>query len=248
MFINLKQGEYMDKRVIKYWKYTIKVVRIFLISLGIITFVMCILSFTSLSFWTRYWLGTTEGRFTFKPDYIVMLGGSGMPSEDNLIRLYYTSELAQKDSTTKIIIVHPLDSMVYVKMKKELIDKKIDTSRIYFQHIGTNTRAQALGLAQTMTGILEANVVIVSSSEHILRAVQTFRKAGFQHVGAYPAMEMDMHVNLAFDVKKLGGKKYIPDIGNNVGARYNFWSYLKIEIICLREFTALFYYKLQGWI
>jgi uncharacterized SAM-binding protein YcdF (DUF218 family) len=238
----------MNNRLKKYCKYILRIFRIFLFTLGGIALIMSVLAFTSVPFWTRYWLGTTQGQYTFKPDYIVMLGGSGMPSEDNLIRLYYTSELAHKDTMAQCVIVHPLDSMVYVKMRDELTAKQIDTSRIYFQHIGTNTRAQALGLAQSFPHILESNIVIVSSSEHILRSVLAFRKVGFKHVGACPAMESDMHINLAFDGDKLGGKKYIPDVGQDVGVRYNFWSYLKIEIICLREFSALAYYKLQGWI
>lgn len=177
-----------------------------------------------------------------------MLGGSGMPSEDNLIRLYYTAEMAKKYDNAEIILVHPMDSAVNFKMKRELTGKGINKNRIMFEFHGTNTRSQALSLALHYPKTLNSKIVIISSTEHILRAVMTFKKAGFKNVGACPALEYDMSTDFRFNSKKLGGKSYIPDMGNNIKLRYNFWSYLKLEIICLREFSALGYYSLNGWI
>jgi hypothetical protein len=34
--------------------------------------------------------------------------------------------------------------------------------------------------------------------------------------------------------------------GDDIDTRYNFWSYLKVEIIYLRELIVLFCYKRQG--
>ena len=229
-------------------KYILKTLKIITVTLGCIAFIMCILAFTSAPYWTRYWLGTTQGKYCFNPDYIVMLGGSGMPSEDNLMRLYHTAIVAKKYPKATVFILHPKDSTVYWKMKNELIDKQIDSSRISFDSIGTNTRAQALGLLKINPKIIDSKIVIVTSPEHVLRSILVFRKAGFKNVGACPAMDSDMNIDLSFDGKKLGGRRYIPDVGKNINMRYNFWSYLKIEIICLREFTALGYYKLKGWI
>jgi hypothetical protein len=53
---------------------------------------------------------------------------------------------------------------------------------------------------------------------------------------------------LKYSHKKLGGKKFTPDVSENMGLRYNYWNYLKLEITCLREFAALCYYKVNGWI
>ncbi|OFY85059.1 MAG: hypothetical protein A3F72_04760 [Bacteroidetes bacterium RIFCSPLOWO2_12_FULL_35_15] len=229
-------------------KYILKISKIITITLGCIAFIMCALAFTSAPYWTRYWLGTTQGKYYFNPDYIVMLGGSGMPSEDNLMRLYHTASVSKKYPSAFVIILHPKDSTVYWKMKNELLAKNIDSTKISFDTIGTNTRSQALGLVETIPTIIDSKIVIVTSPEHVLRSVLVFRKAGFKNIGACPATDSDMNIDLSFDGKKLGGRKYIPDVGENINMRYNFWSYLKIEIICLREFTALGYYKLKGWI
>lgn len=177
-----------------------------------------------------------------------MLGGGGMPSGDNLMRLNYTFDLARENKTSGIIIVHPLDSSVYAKMKNELIIRDIDSLRIFFESHGTNTRSQALGLAKMFPKTVNAKITIVTSPEYMLRSVLVFRKIGYKNIGTCPAFEENMATDLSFDGKNLGGRKYIPDIGKNVNIRYNFWSYLKIEIDCLREFTALTYYKLKGWI
>ena len=37
----------------------------------------------------------------------------------------------------------------------------------------------------------------------------------------------------------------MPEVGNNLNIRYNFWNYLKLEITCLREFSAIAYYKIE---
>ena len=34
----------------------------------------------------------------------------------------------------------------------------------------------------------------------------------------------------------------------NVALRYNMWSYMQYEIIVLREYTAIAYYWVKGWI
>ena len=229
-------------------KKMVKFLKIFFIFIGIVGFIMCIIAFTSLPYYTREWLGVENSKYKFKPDYIIMLGGSGMPSEDNLIRLYYTAEIAKVENKAKIIITHPFDSCVYSKMRQELLLRELDSVRIDFDSIGTNTRSQALGYVKANAAMLNSNVVIVTSPEYMHRSILVFKKVGFKFVGGYPAFEHDMFVDLTFKGKKLGGRKYVPDVGDNLSLRYNFWNYLKLEIICIREFTAIGYYWIQGWI
>ena len=47
--------------------------------------------------------------------------------------------------------------------------------------------------------------------------------------------------------RKLGGNEAIPSI-ESVKMRYTFFNYLKLEITCAREYFALAYYKIKGWI
>ena len=177
-----------------------------------------------------------------------MLGGSGMPSEENLIRLYFTAQLANKFPESKIIIAHPFDNNVYNCMLNELVIRGVNTNRIVFEGKGTNTRSQAINTALKYPDVRNNTMVLVSSPEHIYRSIKVFKRAGFNFVGGCPTIEKDMTIDLKFCSKKLGGKKCVPDVGQNIDMRYNFWNYLKLEIICFREYSAILYYKLNGWI
>ena len=70
-----------------------------------------------------------------------------MPSEGNLIRLYYVSELSKKYPQAKILIVHPEEDDVISDMITELVIRDIDSTKIETEKAGTNTRSQALSIA-----------------------------------------------------------------------------------------------------
>ncbi len=228
--------------------YTKRIFRWIFLVLGVFSFLLILLSFTRIPYDVCSWLGTSKSTYTFKPDAIVFLGGSGMPSEANLIRLYYTSALAETYPESKVLIVHPKDTAVIDLMREELMLRRVDSSRILTEKSGTNTREQAMTVADDFPDLLTKNIVIVTSTENMRRTVQTFRKAGFLHVGGQASFENAMFVDLGFDYKKLGGKPFVPDVSSYQSLRYNFWNYLKLEITCLREFTAIAYYKMNGWI
>jgi len=225
-----------------------KAFQILLLYFGAFTFLLLIISFTRIPYDVHVWLGTKGSSYKFKPDYIIFLGGSGMPSGSNLVRIYYTSRLAEKYPASKIIIAHPVDKEVIGLIRDELLIGEVDSMRIYTEDRGTNTREQALSIANDFKYIISKNVLLVTSPENMLRSVKAFHKVGFTNVGGEAAFENAMFVDLKYDHKKLGGKKYTPDISSNLALRYNFWNYLKLEITCLREFAALAYYKLNGWI
>lgn len=229
-------------------KQITKCLKIMLLSLGIFSLLLLVLSFTSVPFWARYWLGTQYSTIEKSPEYIIMLGGSGMPSEDNLIRLYHTAYLGNNFKNSKIIVVHPKDSAVNVMMNYELTIRDIDTSRIIYECEGTNTRSQVLALLHHFRNLTSSRIVVVTAPEQVYRSVKSFLKAGYKNVSGYPAFNNDMQVDLTYKSKKIGGKRLVPDVGESLKFRYNFWNYLKIEITCLREFTAIVYYKLNGWI
>lgn len=228
-----------------------KIIRFFtyvLITLGSIFFLMIVLAFTRIPFDWHYSLGAKTAAFNFTPDYIIMLGSGGMPDEQNLIRLYYTAAYADEYPEAKIIVTHPKDTVTVNLMLNELYNRHIDTVRISTELRGTNTRAQALTILEDYKGIESKNVLLLTSTENVYRTLQTFRKAGFKNVGGKPAFENAMHVNLKYDHKGMGGKVYVPDVSGDLTLRYNFWNYLKLEITCFREWMAIAYYKLNGWI
>ena len=92
-------------------------------------------------------------------------------------------------------------------------------------------------------------VLLITSPEHMRRAVLCFRKAGFEKVNGLPAFENALEADLKFDDDKLGGNNtLIPDVGESIKARYQLWNHLKYEILIAREIVALGYYRLRGWI
>jgi uncharacterized SAM-binding protein YcdF (DUF218 family) len=93
-----------------------------------------------------------------------------------------------------------------------------------------------------------SSILIITSPEHLYRAVRAFRKAGFLLVDGAPAFETAIESELSFNDSLLGGKRWLPPIGKNITARYQFWTQLHYEQLIFREWIAIVYYKLNGWI
>ena len=254
LFKNMKFNFWNKGFFKRFIKITIKFLKISFISFGSFSLLVVILSFTTLPFWLYYWLGTTNSSILKKPAYIVLLSGSGMPSESGLIRTYYTAQLANQFPTAKIIIAMPSSESQKnddaAMIKDELILRNISEDRIIYENKGTNTRSQALNISYLLNSIIkDSSIVLVTSPEHTYRAVLTFRKAGFRIVGGFPTFENSISANITFDDKKLGGRtSMIPDVGNSITLRYQFWNHLKYEIIVAREYGAIFFYWIKGWI
>jgi uncharacterized SAM-binding protein YcdF (DUF218 family) len=248
-----------------------RILKIILITLGTIAAVMIILAFTSAPFWIWYNFSVKYSGINRPPEYIVVLGGGGMPSETGLIRTWYAAKIANYFSRAGIIISLPgdtTDSLSSVnQMKKEIILRGINQTRIILEPKGTNTRAQALQVKKLIDGLKEItnyelritnppsyphtllpSILIVTSPEHLTRAVLTFKKVGFINVEGVPAFETAIESNITFNDRMLGGREWIPGVGENIALRYQFWSQLRYEELMIREYLAIVYYKLKGWI
>jgi len=233
------------------WKTIVK--WLLLILGGYFLFLM-VFAFTTTPFWVYYYFGTYHSELKQSPAYIVVLGGGGMPSQDGLIRTYYAAFTAKKFPDSKIIIALPGDAKdstsAICLMKKEIVLRGVCPERILLEHNGTNTRSQALNIAGlNKHTILQQPVLLISLPEHMIRAIKTFEKAGFKNISGYPAFEKGIEANITFNDKKLGGNKLlVPEIGNRLQLRYQFWNHLKYELIITREVFGLAYYKLRGWV
>jgi uncharacterized SAM-binding protein YcdF (DUF218 family) len=222
--------------------------------MGVLFLMVLILSFTTLPYWGYYWLGTSQSKISGKPDYIVLLGGGGMPSESSLMRTFFVHRAAVESPESRIVISipgDPTDSLSTARLvAAELVLKGISPERILYEQTATNTRSEAIQLQHFNQEILtDKAILLVTSPEHMRRAVLVFKKAGFTKVNALPTFENAIEANLFFDDDKLGGNKtLVPDIGDNTAVRYQFWNHLKYEILIAREMAALAYYKLRGWI
>lgn len=227
-------------------KHLGRIIKITFFTLGALFFVMLVLAFTSVPFYAYYRLGQNPNKSDtlLQPRHIVMFGGAGMPSEDNLIRLYHTAVLA-RHFNLPVILVHPEDSVCQAEMTRLLHQGGIDN--IVYMTEGANTRSQALELIATYPELAKEPFIVVTSPEHVRRTVKCLNKAGFQNVigkAAYPAT---VDFDLSLKKRKLGGNEAIPSI-ESIKMRYTFFNYLKLEITCAREYFALAYYKIKGWI
>ncbi len=231
--------------------YFLRILRNILSVVGIFFSVCIILALTEQPFWGYHWLGTSKAELKWKPEVIVVLGGGGMPSQSNLMRGWYVGNATKSFPEATVIIAMPgniSDSLSSPRvMKKELVLRGVNPEKIVFEEQGTNTRAQALNCINIVK--FQTPVLLITSPEHMRRAVLCFRKAGFEKVNGLPAFENALEADLKFDDDKLGGNKtLIPDVGESINTRYQLWNHLKYEILIAREIVALAYYRLRGWI
>lgn len=227
-------------------KHLAKTIKALFFTLGILFLLMIVLAFTSAPFWAHYRLGQNpnEEIQLSNPQYVVMFGGAGMPSEDNLMRLYHTAALA-RHFEVPVLLVHPEDSLCQAEMTRLLRQGGIDS--ILYMTEGANTRSQAIELIAKYPELAEKQLIVVTSPEHVRRTIKCLNKVGFQNVIGKAAHPATVDFDLSLKKQKLGGNEAIPSV-ESVKMRYTFFNYLKLEITCLREYYALAYYKVKGWI
>jgi uncharacterized SAM-binding protein YcdF (DUF218 family) len=213
---------------------------------GILFVTMLVLAFTSAPFYMHYRLGQdpNDDVEIANPQLVMMFGGAGMPSEDNLMRLYHTAALA-RHFDVPVLLVHPEDSLCQSEMTRLLRQGGIDS--ILYMTEGANTRSQAVELMNAYPELSEKELIVVTSPEHVRRTVKCLNKVGFQNVVGKAAYPATVDFDLSLKKQKLGGNEAIPSV-ESVKMRYTFFNYLKLEITCLREYCALAYYKIKGWI
>lgn len=244
----------MSRKKISFRK-TLRILRrtlkITMITMGIITTIMIILSFTDQPYWAYYWLGTHNSELQEEPEYIVVMGAGGMPSPQGLMRCYYAAGAAKLFPDTKLIIALPtLKEYFYVShpynMFIEISRRGIDSTRFIFEIKGTNTFEQAREIAGMIDRKDTTDLLIITSPDHMLRSVLTFKKFGFREVGGIPSFEDTMDEDLLLTEEER--RQLIKSPDRNITLRYNMWNYLKYEISVIREMFALAYYKIRGWI
>ena len=227
-------------------KLLAKTIKFIFFVLGFLFFLMLVLAFTSAPFYWYFNLGQNpdkEAQIT-QPRHVVMFGGAGMPSEDNLMRLYHTAALAQHFDAP-VILVHPKDSLCQSEMTRLLKQDGIED--IEYMTGGANTRSQCVELKEKYPQLVDQPMLVVTSPEHVRRTVKCLNKVGFTNVigkAAYPAT---VDFDLSLKRQKLGGNEAIPSV-ESIKMRYTFFNYLKLEITCIREYFALGYYRIKGWI
>jgi len=216
----------------------------YFISFSAIVFIL--LAFTQIPYWAYYHLAVTKDGLKESPEYIVVMGGDGMPSPSGLMRTYFGVEKAKIYPKAKIILALPYnlaDSTWQLNlMAHEFVQKGIDTNRILFEPNGFSTRSQVEEIAEIVDDQSKA-LLVVTSPEHMFRCLAAFRKYGFTKVGGTPTFENPSDEEKLKDKTKDERARI-----RNLALRYNMWSYMQYEIIVLREYAAISYYWAKGWI
>lgn len=229
------------------WPLSKRWLRRIVITFGIVAVILCGLAFTRIPFDAHRWLGTAAGECAVEVKMIVLLGGSGMPSGPELLRLHRAAELAGQWPSASVAIIHPGDERALHLMRDELILRGVDSTRIELLNKGDNTRAQALALAAITSSKADV-LAIVSAPENMYRSVRSFKRVGFTSACGAPAWDHAMFHEFDYEHERIGGKAWAPDVSDQPALRYTFWNYLKLEVTCLREYVAIGYYWINGWI
>jgi len=226
----------------------------FILSAGLLFVFMIVFAFTTGPFYLYYWLGKSNSEYYFKPKHIILLGGAGYPSATALLRSFYASEVYKKNAGCDIYVCQPSSEGLSVyksdayKISKDLMTRGVDSSKIYLELIGKNTREEALEVAKINPQLKNENCILVSSPEHMKRAIAVFKKAGFKNIGGEPTFDLCGPTDLLYNDKDLGGRKSLPGLGGEIQLRYQFWNHFVYQIICYRELFAIGWYWLRGWI
>ncbi len=228
------------------WRWLLPVFNKLVFAFGVLMVLLLVLAFTRVPFDAHRWLGSAAGECVASAEVIVVLGGSGMPSGPELVRLYHAAELAQLWPGARVIVIHPGPPSALNAMSDELRLRGVAEGRIDLLNQGNNTREQALVLEKLLLNKL--SIAVVTSPENMYRTVRTFRKAGFLGACGAPAWDHAMLHNFEYGHESVGGSAWMPDVSGDPDLRYTFWNYLKLEVVCLREYVAIGYYWLNGWI
>lgn len=209
------------------------------------------LQFTPLPYRLYRWLGDAGPGLPEEPDYIVLLGGGGIPSESGLMRSYVAAEEARRFPNAMVAVaMTDSNDVSTVRMLDELEMRGVKRARLLLEDRGRNTREQAVNLARLLrTDGEEPMILLVTSTEHMRRAAGAFRRAGFVHVSGTAAEPVAITADLTYRSADLGASpRAVPDVGGSLAVRYTFWSNGSMTGRSLRELCALAYYRLQGWL
>ena len=237
-----------------YFRKLVRFVHGTLLLTGIAVFLLLASCLTPYPWRLYHWLGCDPMKIPGPPDCIVVLGGGGIPSESGLMRSYLGAELGRRYPNATVIATMPVDGNAEdsdaEKMKRELLMRGVPQERILLEKRGRNTREQALNV-RSMLGVDFATngIIIVTSPEHMRRSILSFRKAGFISTGAASAYSESLDAELTYDTAELGGTTLpMPNVGENLYLRYQFWNNLSYLSKASRELVALLYYKIMRWI
>lgn len=224
-----------------------------LVACGVLFMAMALLVISPLPVAVDRWLVNPPSTLHGQPALIVVLGGGGIPSESGLMRTYYGALAATRYPDAEIFLALPeevdVSSSALIRMREELMMRGVEADRILLAPYGANTRAQAVEVKRMLgPGSAQMPILLVSSPEHLRRAVLTFRKVGFKQVGSYAALNTYDAGDYSLSPDAVNDTLPLPSVENNLVVRYHVWMQMELSVAALRELAALGYYRFKGWI
>ncbi|HPF92145.1 MAG TPA: YdcF family protein, partial [Flavobacteriales bacterium] len=183
-------------------------------AIGGLALVLIVGACTRVLYDLHRWLGRGAGECTGAPDAIVVLGGSGMPSGPELLRLHRAAALAHEAPKALVFVVQPDTGATMRQMVDELVLRGVADHRIIPIPFGENTREQALVIARIQASGWR-RIALVTAPENMYRSVRAFQKAGVKGVCGEAAWEQAMDHDFAYRHKAIGGKAWAPDVSDN---------------------------------
>ena len=215
-----------------YWK---KGFRYFVMGTMALILMECLVVLSGVQHSVGRWLQVKNHPVMVDPDWIIILGGGGIPSESGLIRCFYGAEAWKETSSATCIVSlsadeNPEESSVGL-MKQELLIRGVPASHIDMEWKAVNTRQQAHFIADAYGDAFRTGqVMIVSSPFHLRRAVMCFEKAGCRNLGLRSASSIGTEA----------------EMGPGIFFRYRLWSLLEDQVRIVRELVAIGWYSLKG--
>lgn len=247
-----------------FFRFCFRLARGALFLLGFLALLFAAAQFTNLPWRAYRSLSDFPSPCPRPPSHILVMGGSGIPGESGLMRTFYAAQAAARHPDAAVLVAMPLDasgsdaSRAYLD---ELRLRGVPPERVRILPGGRNTREQALRLCETLAGQTNLpHILIVSNPSHIRRTAACIRKACREngsplHLAALPAHPLSIEDPLpwrATDLDAPGPAPAAPPAAPPAGAslrfRYDLWNNLGYTQDALREYAALLYYRLQGWI
>lgn len=221
--------------------------------MGIIFISVCLFALTTGPFYLYHWMGTCNSEYNFRPQAFLVLGAAPIPGEQALIRAYYARKSGLKWKRAQIYIAQlaekpdKLYGSAAWQLGSELVQDGIDSLRLHYLLSARSTREEALMFATMYPNLKNVNCVLITSPEHMMRAIETFRKAGFQKVGGEPTFSWAGNADYRYRDRKLGGRNIPIETGSNLQLRYQFWNHMRYQLLCYRELIAYSWYRIRGW-
>lgn len=229
-----------------------RVVQVLVGGAGLVFLTILALCFTPYPWRAYAWLARDGHVLITSPDVLVLMGGGGIPSESGLMRSYVLAQMARKYPNAMVAVAMPdTNDVSCIRMREELMLRGIKPERMVWEDQGRNTREQALRLHDLLYGDgLEPAVLVITSPNHVKRALLTFRKAGFHDVAGLAEFGESLTADMHYEREDMGGKPAVPlpDIGRAYTLRYAFWNNLQYQMRTVQELAGLAYYRVMGWI